>query len=46
MADFFGWMTDVFELSFTIGATTVNLGYLAVAGVIVSIALKALKKIR
>lgn len=46
MADFFGWMTDVFELSFTIGAVNVTLGYLAVAGLIVSIALRALKKIR
>lgn len=46
MADFMGWLSDVFGISFTIGTVTVSLGYLAVAGLVVNYGLKALKKIR
>lgn len=46
MADFIGWLTDVFDLSFTVGAVTVSLGYLAIASLVVNYGLKALKKIR
>lgn len=45
MGDFIGWLTDVFDLSFTIGAVTVSLGYIAVAGLVVKYGFKALKKI-
>lgn len=46
MADFIGWMTDIFDLSFTIGTVTVTLGYLAVAALIVNFGLSAVKKLR
>lgn len=45
MADFIGWISDVFNMEFTIGLVTVSLGYLAVAGLVVSYGLKALRKI-
>lgn len=46
MADFIGWLTDIFDLSFTVGTVTVTLGYLAIGALIVNTGLKALKKIR
>jgi len=46
MADFIGWLTDVFDLSFAVGAVNVTLGYITIAGLVVTRALRALKGIR
>jgi len=46
MADFIGWLTDVFDLSFTVGAVTTTLGYITVAGIVVMRALRALRGLR
>lgn len=45
MADLVGWVTDILEIGFTIGAVTVNLGYLAVGSLILGIGVGFAKKI-
>jgi len=46
MADFIGWLTDVFNLQFTLGTVTVTLGYIAIAGLVLNRALAASRKIK
>lgn len=46
MADFIGWLTDTFNLEFTVGTVTVTLGYLAIGTLIVNRGLRALRGIK
>ncbi len=45
MTDLIGWITDVMDISFTVGTATVTLGLLAVGAVILSLGLGTVRRI-
>jgi len=46
MGDFIGWLTDVFNLGFTLGTVTITLGYVVIAAYVLNRAIAASKKIK
>jgi hypothetical protein len=44
MSDFIGWLTDVFDIEFTIGLVSISLGALAVSAVVVYLGVKLIQR--